>query len=206
MTKVKQSSFHNVHDTQAIYRALLDTMARPGKINNISQQCDRLEVPDSLPTILAGLAYTLLDREVTFSVVGEALTEAEQYLHWQTFSPIRSLDVSDYVFVLQTISPEEVEALMNSVKRGTLEDPHLSATIFVMVEALCEQETEGLTLDLKGPGINGVKTVTLQGLPDTWFKMREKVNEEYPLGVDIIFATEAGDLLALPRTTITESR
>lgn len=204
MTKV-DLMFDAVHDTQQIYRKLLDCMARPGKLNSIEPFIQTLEHGDLFSKPLLSLAYTLVDREVSFHVISDKKEKIRKYIHWQTFSPYGELHEADYVFIGKQLDNNEIRGLMNEVKVGTLEDPHLSATILIAVNALSEVPGDGWKLRLSGPGIQSVREVYADGLPFVWIEERNKLNSEFPLGIDMILTTDTGEMMAIPRTTVIES-
>lgn len=204
MTKV-DLMFDAVHDTQQIYRKLLDCMARPGKLNSIEPFVQSLEHGDLFPKPLLSLAYTLVDREVSFHVISDQTENIQKNIHWQTFSPYADLHEADYVFIGKQLSNDEIGELMKKLMIGTLEDPHISATVLIAVNALAEVPGDGWKLRLTGPGIQGVKDIYIDGLPCAWIAERNKLTSEFPLGIDMILTTDTGDMIAIPRTTVIES-
>lgn len=213
MTEVNRSTqltFDEVHDTQFIYRQLLDAMARPGKVNDIGSAVAHMTGNNRISQSFAGLAITLLDQEVTFSTVMANNDSAIAFIQSRTFCPHVSFNVADYVFVDRFVSDEQVTEIMSQVKQGTLIDPHLSATVLLAVEDLKEVrdvtsgDQKGTMYTLKGPGIEHEKHVFIEGMSAHWWKMRQETNQEYPLGVDMIIVSDNDEILAIPRTTMVE--
>jgi alpha-D-ribose 1-methylphosphonate 5-triphosphate synthase subunit PhnH len=200
MTKVEP--FDAVYDTQQIYRKLLDCMARPGKVNSIEPYLVQDDHESLFSKPLLSLAFTLVDREVSFHVISDLKEKAEQYIYWQTFSKAAELHEAHYVFIGKQLSDSEIQSVMNEVKAGTLEDPHLSATILIQVNTLTDSPGDGMKLKLTGPGIQGTREVYADGMPSAWIAERKKINSEYPLGVDMILTTSSGEIMAIPRTTL----
>lgn len=205
MQKAKEQLFDRVHDTQEIYRHLLDCMARPGKIKSIEKNVGEIEVVQGISQSLLGLAYTLVDREVSFHVISANQAMVAKHLNRKTFSPAVRLHDADFLLIEKDLSNEEIQGVMDGVRIGTLEDPHLSTTLLITVDRLSEEEECGIKLRLKGPGIQHEKTMYLDGLSVQWLMERKRVNQEFPLGIDMILATKSGQVMALPRTTIVES-
>lgn len=206
MTKVEELAFDIVHHTQEIYRKVLDCMARPGKINGIQNSLIGIEDLPQISKPLLGLAYTLLDREVNFRVITDGCHKIETYMTRKTYSlPAYQNDV-DYLFIETTLTDEEIIHVMDEVKIGTLEDPHLSTTILMKVDSLSSSYLEtGQRLTLKGPGIQTEKTIYISGLSAKWLLERKRINHEFPLGIDMILVDKNGSVVAFPRTTIIES-
>ena len=199
MATVNLSTFDFVHDIQSIYRHLLDAMARPGKIVNIKHACRKTAPPSSFSKTMAGLAFTLLDTEVHFFVDADEPLSAVEFLRKNTYSHFTSVDRADFLFIDRLLQTREIEELMRRVKKGTLQNPHQSATIFISVDEL--GKGRGIRYVLKGPGIRSENELFVVGLDRKWISERKRVNDEYPMGVDIVLVTPQGDLVALPRTT-----
>lgn len=202
MTKADIHLFDSVHDTQMIYRVMLDCMARPGKISQIA--LPKWFPNSSLPPTLEAIARTLLDREVSYHFIPELTNSESNYLKWQTFSVRKNLNDADFVFIYEEIKESDISLLMEEVKKGTLADPHSSATIILQVKAISTEQNNGLKITLSGPGIKGKNSLYVHGLKGVWLTEREKSNKEFPMGVDFFLVTEVGELIALPRTTMIE--
>ncbi|MFV8828258.1 phosphonate C-P lyase system protein PhnH [Alkalihalobacterium sp. APHAB7] len=206
MTKANLNTFDMVFETQAVYRILLDCMARPGKILNICSSTQLLSNQHDFPKVLEGIALTLVDQEVTFNILSHSSREIVQYLKWKTFGNEASIEKADFIFIQEKLEETEIIELMSQVKRGTLEDPHLSATIILLVQSISsDPAAPGIKMTLQGPGIAEKKVACVEGLSHSWLNERSNVNKEFPLGIDIILATETGDIMAIPRTTSIES-
>ncbi|WP_127578974.1 phosphonate C-P lyase system protein PhnH [Paenibacillus koleovorans] len=151
MPNVKElPTFDRVHDTQFIYRQLLEAMSRPGEISSLEKASSKLPADSPLPAMIACLAWTLLDGEVGFAVelkLGPGKAELEEHIRRQMFSRIQSVSQAEYLFVSGSESEERIRQLMGAVKRGSLIRPEDGATLFVLVEELAsaggeEVETE----------------------------------------------------------------
>ncbi|MBP3952695.1 phosphonate C-P lyase system protein PhnH [Bacillus suaedae] len=196
MIKADQT-FDKVHDSQRTFRVLLDCMARPGKIGALQIEVEA----EFISSGLLQIALTLLDREVSFSIMAKEKEKIRRYLKWNTFSEESEACDADYLFIDTSLTSVQIAEVMRNAKRGTLADPHQSATFVVYIEELF---AEDIGLRLSGPGIKNQRQVALSKHIERWLGEREMVNEEYPLGVDMIFVNSVGELLALPRTTKVE--
>ncbi|MGL5191382.1 MAG: phosphonate C-P lyase system protein PhnH [Cetobacterium sp.] len=195
---MKIEKFDFVHDVQRIYRKLLDCTAKAGGINNIKNEIDRLEVHSTLSKELMAIAYTLLNIESRFYI--EDKKESE-YVRLHTFASEEKIELSEFVFLDSNILNEEkVIKILEKMSIGTLEDPHEGATLILKVPKISE---EGL-LELRGPGIKHNKVLEVEGLGREFFEKRAEINSEFPLGVDILFLDEFGNMCSLPRTTKVE--
>ncbi len=200
MAKVYGQTFDRVHDTQFIFRKLLDAMASPGKINSIQSSSEKLDFLSNETRMVASFALTLLDGEVSFAIQLPEKMLIQEYVQNNTFSRLSDVHDTDYLFLDGKISDEEVMSFIQQVKKGTLIQPESSTTLFILVEALSNTPSND-QLRLSGPGIKEEIICTVKGISDKWWKEREKANVEYPLGIDIILFTKEGEILALPRTT-----
>lgn len=192
--------FDAVHDTQHIYRALLEAMAFPGTVQDIGPVIQKLDDSLAFNRTAAGIALTLLDAEVSHAVQMAEATLLPDYIRRMTFSPAAPMNDADYVFADGDMDAEAIARIMESVKRGTHEAPDFSATLLLEVRGFVEEQ-DGRRLVLSGPGIAIETECRVSGLTTEWLMEREKANAEYPVGVDLILYTGEGHLVALPRTT-----
>jgi len=182
--------FHLVHDTQTVFRALLDATANPGREQEAKAQVARLKGASNGMEL--AIALTLLDNEVTFFERDGALSEEIAFL---TRARPEPLHWADLVFVGEG---EDPDAVLPYVKSGTLERPDDSATVFVRVD----ENGESLCAALTGPGIPPESdSFDLPAAATRWLRARQALAIEYPRGVDLVFFTAEGRFLALPRLT-----
>ena len=187
-TLLKKHSFDIVFDSLAVYRLILEAISNPTKIVNIKNYADKLFGDH---TVFLAVAMTLLDNEVSFSTAGDSLLSDE--ITPLTLAKREEVESADFVFISD---PVNVKRVIESVKSGTLADPHKSATVIIRDDGapICR-------LLLSGPGINGhFEAVTTQTVRDAII-LRNAQNYEYPQGIDLIFISEEGKLLAIPRLT-----
>ncbi len=182
--------FDFVHDAQAVFRKLLDVVANPGEIKNIRKESGKFKKGYSP---LLALGCTLLDNEEKMYIEKNPKLSAE--LHSLTLAKEAGLDEADYVFLSSEMNYGSVEEILKNVKHGTYADPQLSATLLVFCKSIAGEEK----LILKGPGIKGTKMIQVFPYIKKVIQLRENMNMEYPLGVDLIFTDEMGNLLGIPR-------
>lgn len=188
-----------VHDTQTVYRKTLNCLARPGTTENITSESKRLDLALPLSKNLMAMAFTLLDSEVSFAVMGKEQSVIEKRIQQLTYAKKATVVQADYIFITQEASAAKVCEAITEAKNGTLLDPHASATLIVEVPGLFAEENNKRLL-IKGPGIKDEKEITGLDCND-WLQARETKNAEFPLGIDMFFLDTAGNILALPRTT-----
>jgi len=160
------------------FRASLEAMARPGQLQQVQPLFD---------SILRAMAGMLLYSEVSYWYEGR-----EDFQMIQAICGAKSSGITeaDYLFYDQ---PER--NILVQAKVGTAEQPELGATLLFRCRDL-----DGTGVILSGPGI---KTTLRTSLPvDTDFiSLLQEKNEVFPMGVDLFFLSDAGQLLGLPRTT-----
>lgn len=186
-----------VHDTQAVFRTLLNALARPGTIGTIAA---RLPAADGNDPACAGLAafaalLTMCDYATpVWLAQADAGLAAALRFHADAPLAASAADASfAYVHDAATLPPLDTFAI------GTPESPETSATVFVRVDAL----TGGTPLTLAGPGIDGERTIAPVGLPARFWSERAALAPLFPCGPDFYFVCGAA-LIGLPRTTHVE--
>ncbi|RQH05380.1 phosphonate C-P lyase system protein PhnH [Paraburkholderia dinghuensis] len=187
-----------VHDTHAVFRTLLDALARPGRIGVIET---RLPAADAVHGAeRAGLAafaslLALCDyaTPVWLAQPDEALAAALRFHAGAPLTDVPALAAFAYVHDAASLPPLETLA------SGTPESPEQSATVFVRVDSL----TGGASITLRGPGIEDAHAIAPAGLPERFWQERTALAAQFPCGIDIYLV--CGDqLVGLPRTTYVE--
>jgi len=178
-----------VLDAQRCFRAVLEAMARPGRIHRAPALP---EPPAPLGAAAAAVLLTLADADTPAWL--DAGPAAAAWLRFHAGCPIVAAP-AEADFLLACGAPPALADL----SLGTEEEPHRSATLVIQVASL----EEGAGWRLTGPGIEHVHRLLVEGLPpgfaDAWAANRAL----FPRGVDVVLC--AGDrLAALPRTTALE--
>ncbi len=189
---ITENQFDMVFDCQQIFKALMNALARPGHIETMAPQIEKLET-DHAALLAAGL--TLLDNWRSFYVCGDA-PELAQELKEMTYGVPAEPEKADYVFLPRGYQNQKsIREMLESVKIGTLPEPHKSATLFIELDQLCG----GPETTLTGPGINGAITVTLPEEGRQWLVERQAMAFEFPCGVELYFITPQGQIMGIPR-------
>lgn len=184
-----------VHDTQQVFRKLLNSMSRPGTIIDLDvQSCVEGNLPCSQAMWLSIL--TLLDSEVTFHLIPSDNAEMMERVTAYTLAKPASAEEADFIIVLHASEEAEVIKAMGQCKIGSLPDPQISATWLIETEYL----SEGTETLLIGPGIES-EAMLNTGISSVILEARNERVKEYPLGVDLIFTDIRGKAAAIPRTT-----
>ncbi|MEG1001879.1 phosphonate C-P lyase system protein PhnH [Clostridium sp.] len=195
-----ENIFDIVHQTQRGYRKLLNSMSRPGEIENLSCECEDME---SYVTCFKGtqlLMLMLLDGEVSFNIQSTNTEKDKNIIKELTGSKVEEFSKSDFIF----ISEENIEMLNEIIcncKNGSLINPHKSALILFEVPNILD----GYNVVLKGPGIKDYKEIRLPKY-DKFKTAREDKNIEFPRGIDIVILDKENRIMCIPRTTNIEDR
>ncbi|RAI60537.1 phosphonate C-P lyase system protein PhnH [Roseicella frigidaeris] len=175
-----------VLDAQACFRAALEAMARPGRVQRVAAPP---EAPPPLGGAAAALLLTLADADTPVWL--DAGPEAEAWARFHAGCPIAAAP-GEAAFLLAA-GPMPPLA---SLAAGSEEEPHRSATLILQVAALAEGEGWRLS----GPGIEREHRLRVEGLPPGFAADWAANQARFPQGVDLFLC--AGDrLAALPRTT-----
>jgi alpha-D-ribose 1-methylphosphonate 5-triphosphate synthase subunit PhnH len=164
------------------FRAAMNAMARPGKIQRISGATP----PAGISPAAGCLLLTLCDPETGVYLAPDV--DSEDLRGWLTFhtgAPVVAAEQADFALGgWAALMPLE------RFRIGTAEYPDRSATLIVEMPSL-----DAPNAQLQGPGI---KDSAHLALPELDAFQRNALL--YPLGVDFFF-TCAGSVAALPRST-----
>ena len=179
-------TFDEVYDSQSVFRQLLEAMSNPGRRRSIKTEANKLFGGDA-PMLAA--AMTLLDGSVSFcSFDNDELSEQIVLL---THAKKEKFEQADFLFVT---NDDRLCDAVKGCKKGTLEDPHGSASLIVKIP-LGQPE---LPVELSGPGIKGSRNTTLPALAVKAINQRDAEQPEFPTGTDFIFLI-GDEFLCIPR-------
>jgi alpha-D-ribose 1-methylphosphonate 5-triphosphate synthase subunit PhnH len=178
-----------VGDAQATFRAVLDAMAKPGKLHQVGAG---LVAPAPLDNATAAVLLTLIDNETPLWV-DPAADASRAWLAFHCGAAITDA-VGEAVFAL-ALSLRELTAL----SPGSDEAPEDSATLILQVQAL----GSGARYRLAGPGLRGPAILAVSGLPGHFVAAWQQNHALYPRGVDVILCSGT-TLTALPRSVTIE--
>jgi alpha-D-ribose 1-methylphosphonate 5-triphosphate synthase subunit PhnH len=189
-----------VHDTQAVFRTLLDALSRPGTIGVIGEV---LPKPPELPELskphraraepAAFAALLTLCDYATPVWLAQPDTALASALRFHTGAPLVDTPANAafaYIHDAEALPPLE------SFAPGSAESPEQSATLLIRVDAL----TGGAPVVLSGPGIRATTTISPGGLPTRFWRERATLAPLFPSGIDCYLVCGTR-LIGLPRTT-----
>jgi alpha-D-ribose 1-methylphosphonate 5-triphosphate synthase subunit PhnH len=179
-----------VGDAQATFRAVLDAMARPGRIREAGAG---LHPPAPLDKATAAAALALVDQESSLFLDAD-MQPAGPWLAFHAGAPIVPDHArADFVLALSWLD-------FSALKAGSDEAPEASATLILQIATL----GSGTGYRLSGPGLPGPTVLRATGLPEDFVLAWRRNHALFPRGIDIVLC--AGDrLAALPRSVSVEA-
>jgi alpha-D-ribose 1-methylphosphonate 5-triphosphate synthase subunit PhnH len=178
----------DVHDSQQTFRAVLDALARPGQVRTIGP---------ALPGVALGgaMARLLLSLSDDETPVWWQHADADLQ-HWLRFHTGAGVAERPEAASFAVLADRGQMPALADFAAGTAAAPEFSSTLLIELPGL----TGGAALEWRGPGIETLQRVTLQGLPADFWTQWQANHASFPQGVDIVF-TCGECALGLPRTT-----
>ena len=187
MNQLSPGFANPVLDAQACFRAILEAMSRPGRIQPITAH---ITPPAPLCTAAGAALLSLADADTPLWLDTDETVAA--WLRFHCGAPITG-DIGAARFVLACGTAPSLAAL----DIGTDEDPQLGATLILQVAGLIADEGWRLT----GPGIQHEHRLCVLGAPADFVSAWARNQALFPRGVDVLLC--AGDsIAALPRSVM----
>ncbi len=212
-----------VHGTQAVFRRVLDAMARPGRVHELPAALFAQPSRPALPlgTAAAAVVLTLCDAETAlWWSPGPRLPQLHDWARFH--AGVRWVDQVEDADIVGVRAPALTPALWSRLRSGSDVAPHTSATLIVEVDALdalpagpapgtadrahaadavpVADADADLLLQLEGPGIETVHRLRVAGIAREVWRSRIAQTAIYPCGVDLLLCC-GHRLAALPRST-----
>lgn len=177
---------------QAVFRAVMMALARPGIIRDLP--VDLPPPPRPLTPELAGVALALADPDAALwlDVPLAASPEVATYLRFHTGARLVA-DPAEAAFAL--VGAPGALPPLSSFALGTDEYPDRSTTVAIAVPHL----EGGAPITLSGPGIRGRITVAPPSLPADFAAALRANRALFPRGVDCLLVAPGG-VLGIPRS------
>ncbi|MDZ4843629.1 MAG: phosphonate C-P lyase system protein PhnH [Hyphomicrobium aestuarii] len=189
-----------IHEPQAVFRALLDAMSRPGLV--VALPAAPGACP--LPKAMAATILTLADHETTIWLDPglAARPEVASYLRFATAAKITpDPHTATFALVCDPLTMPSLDAFA----QGTPDYPDRSTTILLAVDCLdstAANNRDGqpeATLILTGPGIDGTAALDFTPQPSQLRQQLTQNRSRFPMGVDLIICA-SDTIAALPRS------
>ena len=181
-----------VLSAQSTFRSVMDAMAHPGSVQRIAAVAG---TPGTMMRGTAAIALTLFDHDtpVWLDKRMSATPDVARWLKFHTSAPvIADSSISSFALIGD---PQSLPAL-EYFAFGSNEYPDRSTTLILQVESL----TQGPSLELCGPGIDGAAILRVATQPHDLFE-RLAINASlFPRGIDVVLVDDDA-IVAIPRTT-----
>lgn len=184
-----------VHDAQQVFRAVLEAMSRPGRVQTLPALALQSLEPPGLGQATTAVLMTLLDAETRVWLHPSLRSEAARsYLQFHT--GVQHVDDAQRATFAVIEADHATPALWHELECGSDAVPQDGATLIVEVPSL----DQGLALALRGPGVETVQALRVDGLHAGFWQARHALEADFPLGIELILT--CGDrLAAVPRST-----
>ncbi|HTJ95351.1 MAG TPA: phosphonate C-P lyase system protein PhnH [Pararobbsia sp.] len=184
-----------VHESQAVFRVLLDTLSRPGTVGRVSPVLDVQGPLAHVPDAAFAALLTLADYATPLWLQRHDAALAAT-LRFHTGAPM-----ADHARNAAFAYIDDAAAMTapESFALGDPETPDRAATLLIRVEAL----DGGRPLVLRGPGIESSITIAPLGLPDAFWPARAALAPAFPCGIDCYLVCGTA-MIGIPRTTLVE--
>jgi alpha-D-ribose 1-methylphosphonate 5-triphosphate synthase subunit PhnH len=180
-----------VISAQAIFRSVMDAMARPGSVHHLVAATG---APAAMMRGTAAIALTLFDHDtpIWLDPRMSGTTEVAKWLKFHTSAPVvTDSSICSFALIGDAASLPELDRF----SFGSNEYPDRSTTLILQVGSL----TEGTVLELIGPGIDGSAALRAAIQPPDLFD-RLSINAAlFPRGIDVVLVHD-DSIVAIPRT------
>ncbi|CAN5251075.1 phosphonate C-P lyase system protein PhnH [soil metagenome] len=188
-------------ESQQAFRALLDALARPGRVVALPTS-----LTDRMPPAIVPAA-ALADVEVAVAVLsGPDDSWADAVLH-ATGARATPPALAQMVVCRRAPAPAELAVL----ERGDAASPERGTRVSIACRSLRAPEGgraagSGLALTLRGPGVEGTAHVVVDGLHPDVLQALVDANRSFPAGIDTWLVADDGSVVGLPRSTSVTTR
>lgn len=192
-----------VTESQAVFRCALEALSMPGRAVDMPAVAQRPAIGHSAAALLM---LALLDSDCTLWLSASLRnSDTQAWLRFHTGCRCVD-DVAQARFVW--LAAGDAWPSLATMNAGSDEYPDQSATCVMEIKKVTEVTkvneaklpSSGDSWCLSGPGINGSKGVSMDGLPDDFYAQWQANHAAFPRGVDVFLATST-QLLGLPRST-----
>ncbi len=193
MTDIGPGLADPAHDSQRLFRAVLDAFSHPGRIVALPRAPAGV---GPLSPAATAFVLTLVDRDTPLWLdPAFDVAAVRDFVHFHTGAPIAARQ-ADALFAV--VEPWR-EPLLDGFAIGSDAYPDRSATLVIEVPSL----VDGTPRTARGPGIATHETIAVAGLPASFAGAWAANRALFPCGVDLVF-TAGTALLALPRGIVME--
>ncbi len=182
--------------SQAVFRAVLQALSHPGRTVAVEHDA---QTPAVGHAASAAVLLALLDSDCTLWLSPRlAASDAGAWLRFHTGCTLVS-DPTQARFVW--LAQGDEWPTLGSLALGTDVYPDQSATCVVDIPRATVTAADAIDAwQLRGPGIQEMAALQVDGLPDDFETQWSANHAAFPRGVDLLLGTP-GHIVGLPRTT-----
>jgi alpha-D-ribose 1-methylphosphonate 5-triphosphate synthase subunit PhnH len=197
--------------SQAVFRVLLDSLARPGRVVQLpagagahpetggpDAKADGFETgvlapPAGIGPGIVPLALAVIGSKV--AVVGAP--SWQERICRATGASAAEIGEASLVAMYGAADPSAIARL----RRGCAAAPEDGAKVGLGCMALTEGGTGEVTVELSGPGVPGRARLGVDGICRAVFDALRAANSMFPAGIDVWLVDQHGQVAGLPRST-----
>lgn len=202
------AALNEIHRVQRSFRAVMNAMARPGHPETMPLATGSQTRYPGIGKPLATLVDMLVDQATTFSLAqgcDEALARAvAAETHAKSVLP----DAASFVIVPEHADAPCVEMAIAHATAGSLASPEQGATVLVGCGRIAAQDERSGSVDddlfmhwvsIEGPGVKDAQVFGVDRIDWAWARNRRE--DEFPCGIEIVLVDERGTVIGIPRTS-----
>jgi alpha-D-ribose 1-methylphosphonate 5-triphosphate synthase subunit PhnH len=183
--------------SQAVFRVLLASLAKPGRVFQLPETVAGLQTgPAASQAVGPGIVPLAL------AVIGSKIAvpgapDWEARICQATGASPADLTGASLVALY---GPTDA-AMISLLPRGTSMAPEDGAKVGLGCDTLIARGHGEVTLELSGPGVAGHTRLGVDGVSSDVFDALRGANAAFPAGVDVWLVDERGHIAGLPRST-----
>lgn len=184
----------NVHESQEVFRTLLDALSQPGTIHHLPQTVSHRFTP-----ALAPLA-ALVSHDVPFSICGGESVGTSIAVERATFGRSVDPEFASHIAALTGHVPDA-----STIRRGSPQRPDGGCQLSYQISGrLVTGDIGAATFTIAGPGVPTVRSISIEWTTDELSSLQSLLNarsDARPMGFDIWLVDDIGQVVGIPRTS-----
>jgi alpha-D-ribose 1-methylphosphonate 5-triphosphate synthase subunit PhnH len=180
--------------SQAVFRVLLESLARPGSVLQLPTAAGSGSQTDWPGPGIVPLALAVIGAKV--AVVEAPSRRWRARICRATGASEAAIGDASLVAIYGSADPEMISRL----RRGSAAAPEDGAKVGLACTALTEGGPGDVTLEISGPGVPGRARLGVDGVDREVFAALRAANSRFPAGVDVWFVDDRGQVAGLPRS------
>ena len=202
------AALSETHRVQRSFRAVMDAMARPGRPETMPLATGRQTRYPGIGKPLATLIDMLVDQATTFSLAQGCDDALARAIASETHAKSVLPDAASFVIVPERADAPCIEMAIAHATAGSRAAPEQGATVLVGCSRIAGQDERPGSVDddrplhwvsIEGPGVRDAHVFGVDRIDWAWARNRRE--DEFPCGIDIVLVDGRGVVVAIPRTS-----